>query len=391
MVRAASQGLRRAEEIYQDRSGRARELRAGGQPVIGYLCLHPPLELITAAGLAPYRVLGDITEPITKADTYLPTVVCPFLRSCLELGMKGRYDFLDGIVSSHSCDVGARMSGWWNAYVQTPWTHYLFLPHTTREWEQERFKAGVEDFKEALEDYTGKQITEAKLQEAIREHNRQRGLVRDLYDLRKPDPPLITGAETLKVIVSLMSLPVEEGNQLLEEVIREVRTRSQKLEPKAARVLVWGPVFDNTAIVDLIESLEAYVVMDDTCVGSRAYFEDVKITANPLEGLADHYLMDLKCPRTFREKDYGATKKDYPADLKFRFDYLGEYIKEWKVNGVVLLAPLYCDAHAYELPGWKDYLSSINIPGIYLEHDYSQAALGQLRTRVQAFLEMIGP
>jgi benzoyl-CoA reductase subunit C len=391
MVNVASQGLSKAEEIYQDRSRRAKELKAAGKKVIGYLCLHPPLELITAAGLVPYRILGDIKEPITKADTYLPTVVCPFLRSCLELGLKGRYNFLDGLVSSHSCDVGARLAGWWNAYVQTPWSHYLFLPHTTREWEQERFKGGVEDYKEALENLTGQKLTPARIKKAVREHNRQRALVRDLYELRKPDPPLITGAETLKVVVALMSLPVEEGNQLLEEVTREVKERPDRLPKKAARILVWGPVFDNTAIIDLIESLEAYVVMDDTCVGSRAYFDDVKATADPIKGLADHYLLDLKCPRTFREKDYGETKKDYPADLKFRFDYLGQYIKDWKVNGVVLLAPLYCDAHAYELPGWKDYLSNIGIPSIYLEHDYSQAALGQLRTRVQAFLEMIGP
>ncbi len=389
MVEVAEKGLSNAEKIYQDRCRRAKELKAEGKGIIGYICLHPPLELITAQGLVPFRILGDISEPVTRADAYLPTVVCPFLRNCLELGLKGKYDFLSGMVSSHSCDVGSRIGSWWNAYVQTPWVHYIFLPHTVRQWEKDRFKEGLKDYQEALENYTGRKLSPADIRKAIQGHNQQRGLVRELYALRKPDPPLITGSETLKAVVSVMSLPVEEGNALLRQVIQEVRARTPRPGKKSARILVWGPVFDNTAIIDLIESLDAYVVMDDTCVGSRAYFDDVPQTDDPLEGLAHHYLADLKCPRTFREKDFASIRKDYQADIESRFGYFGDFVRDWKVDGVVLLAPLYCDAHAYELPAWKDYLAEKGIPSIYLEHDYSRAALGQLRTRVQAFLEMI--
>lgn len=389
MVEVAGKGLIRAEEIYQDRPRRARELKAEGRKIMGYLCLFPPLELMTALDLVPYRVLGDMEEPITKADAYLPTVICPFLRSCLEMGLKGRYDFLDGMVSCHGCDVGARLASWWNAYVQTPWAHYIFMPHTCREWEQGRYQEGLRHFQESLENYTGRKITPARLRKAIKDHNRQRALVRELYDLRKPDPPLITGVETLKVVITLMSLPVAEGNELLGEVIGEVRERRDRPPRKSARVLVWGPVMDNTVLIDLIENLDANVVMDDMCVGSRAYFDDVRLTDDPLEGLAHHYLVDIKCPRTFRENDYGATRKDNQADVASRFNYVGEYVRDWKVNGVILQAPLYCDAHAYELPAWKDYLTGIGVPSLYLEHDYSKAALAQLRTRVEAFLEMI--
>ncbi|MFC2036282.1 2-hydroxyacyl-CoA dehydratase, partial [Chloroflexota bacterium] len=124
---------------------------------------------------------------------------------------------------------------------------------------------------------------------------------------------------------------------------------------------------------------------------TRAYFEDVKITDDPLEGLAYHYLVDLKCPRTFREVSRGATTpKDYMADLISRFSYLGDYAKEWKVNGVIMQSVKYCDTHAYEIPGVKDYLTHIGLPSIYLEHDYSETALAPLRTRVQGFLEVIG-
>src|SRR3990172_9020375 len=93
-----TRGLSRAEEIYQDRSRRARELRAQGKKVFGYLCIYPVLEMLTALDVVPYRILGDMDEPITRADACLPAMVCPFLRSVMDLGLKDKYNFLDGVV-----------------------------------------------------------------------------------------------------------------------------------------------------------------------------------------------------------------------------------------------------------------------------------------------------
>jgi benzoyl-CoA reductase/2-hydroxyglutaryl-CoA dehydratase subunit BcrC/BadD/HgdB len=191
-------------------------------------------------------------------------------------------------------------------------------------------------------------------------------------------------------MVALMSLPVEEGSELLREVINEVKERRDGPPRKPARLLLWGSIIDDVAFIEMIESLDANVVMDDTCVGSRAYFPDVTLTNDPLDGLAYHYLVELRCPRTFKEGIPGEARKDYMADLENRFSYLGDYAKDWKVNGVILQAVRYCDSHGYEVPGVEDYLASIGLPSIYLERDYSEGALARLRTRVQAFLEMIG-
>jgi len=188
-----------------------------------------------------------------------------------------------------------------------------------------------------------------------------------------------------------MSVPVEEGNELLRQVISEVKQRKDGPPGKPARLLVWGSVIDDIAFIDMIESVGANVVMDDTNVGSRAYFPQVELTDDPLDGLAYRYLVGLKSPRTFRETVLSETnKKDYMADLESRFGYLKDYAKEWNVNGIILEVLRYCDIHGYEVPGLKDYLDSIGLPNIYLEHDYSQAALEPLKTRVQAFLEVIG-
>ncbi|MDO8687259.1 MAG: 2-hydroxyacyl-CoA dehydratase family protein [Dehalococcoidales bacterium] len=389
MVTVASKGLARAQEIYQNRDQRAKELKAEGKTVMGYFCLYPVLELMTALDIVPYRLFGDMREPITKADTYMITTGCPFLRSLIDLGLKGKYNFLDGAVFGHTCELGVRTAFIWRATVELPYTHFIDTPHTPYAESVERHKGLLQDFQKTLEEYTGKKLTPAKLKAAVRAHNQQRALVRALYDLRKPDPPLISGVETLQVLKSVMSLPVEEGSQLLREVISEVKTRKDGPLKKSGRLLLWGPVIDDSSFIEMIESLDANLVIDDTCVGSRQFFPDVEVTADPLDGLAHRYLVDTKCPRTWKENIYGAAKKDYMADLEARFGYLRDYAKDWKANGVVLEVMRYCDSHGYELPAIKDYLNHLGLPSISLELDYSEAALAPMRTRVQGLLEVI--
>jgi benzoyl-CoA reductase subunit C len=389
MQKVAGTGLIKVKEICQDRQKRAKELKAEGKKVVGYLCIYPVLEMMTALDLVPYRMFGDMNEAITGADDYMPTIVCPFLRSLLDLGIKERYDFLDGVVMAHICDVGARVSHLWDVAVKTPYSHFIDTPHTIHISAQEEFKELLKDFQKTLESFTDRELSPEKLKEAIVAHNRQRALVRELYDLRKLDPPLISGTETLQTILALMSLPVEEGNELIRQVINEVKQRKNGPSKKPARLLLWGSIIDDTAFIEMIESLDANIVMDDTCVGSRAYFSDVELTDDPLDGLAYHYLVDLKCPRTFREAILDGGRKDYKADLEARFGYLGEYARDWNANGVILQVIRYCDSHGYEVPQLKDYFDSIGLPNIYLEYDYSKAALAQLKTRVQAFTEII--
>ena len=390
MVEEGSQGLTKVREIYQDRPRRVKQLKAEGKRVIGYLCIYPVLEMMTALDLVPYRIFGDMRELITKADSCLPTIVCPFIRSALDLGLKGKYDFLDGVVMAHTCDVAEKTAHIWNIYLSPPYFHFIDTPHTIHEAAQKQLKEQLRDFKKTLELLTGKELSLGRLREAIGSHNQQRALVRELYELRKPDPPLISGAETLQVMVALMSIPVEEGNELLRQVISEVKERKDGPQKKPARLLVWGSIIDDTALFEMIEGLEANVVMDDTCVGSRFYWPDVELTEDPLDGLAYRYLVELRCPRTFREGTFGETKKNHMADLESRFGYLKDYAKQWDARGVILQAMRYCDTHGYEVPGLRDYFDNIGLPNIYLELDYSEAALAPLRTRVQAFLEVIG-
>lgn len=379
-----SKGLARAEEIYQDRGKRAKELKAQGKRVIGYFCCYPPLEFLTALDLVPYRILGDVNEPVTRAENYMEVVTCGFIRSCFDIADKGRYNFLDGIVSCRSCQGIEVSYNAWRYYFNPPYYYIIDIPHKMSPWGLAFTKKEYQVFKKDIEKHAGREISDQQLREAIKLHNENRALVRELYGLRKEAPPLLSGSEVMQVMVATMSIPVEESTQLLREVIDEMKERKERLGRKAARLLVWGGIIDGTPLIELIEQCGAYVVMDDTCVGSRFYWSDVELTEDPLDGITQRYLDKIVCPRTFR--DSPGTHKE---DLDNRFKYLKDYAADFKVNGVILEQVRYCDTHGWEIPDVMGYLREAGLPVLLIEHDYSAVALEPLRTRVQAFLEMI--
>lgn len=380
-----SRGLTRAKEIYRNRDRRVRELKDQGKKIVGYVCCYPTLELMTAAGCVPYRVMGKATEPITEADTYLETILCGFIRSCFDTGIKGQLDFLDGLVSPHSCDTVEKVFDIWRYYLKPPYSFFLDVPHMTHPASYIFFAAQLHSFQKSLEGLSGAKITPQGLREAIRLHNHHRALMRELYGLRKEDPPLLTGTEMTEVIIAAMSLPVEESSALLTEVIREVKQRQEPPPRRKARLLIWGGPMDNTALVQLIEQSGANVVMDDTCIGSRHYWADVESDPEPLEALTRRYLDKIVCPRTYRD-----SPGNHQADIENRFGYLRDFARDFKVNGAILQVIRFCDIHEYDAPDVRDYLKECGLPVLFIEHDYSAAALAPLATRIQAFLEMIG-
>lgn len=387
---AEGKGLDWSKAIYNDRSRRAKELKTEGKKIIGFSCIYVPLEMMTALDLVPYRIHADMREPATEADRGLQAAFCPILRSCLDLSLKGKYDFLDGIIAAHSCDPQEKLSHVWESLIAYPYFHYMDLPCKVGAGAHEYFKGELKDLEDTLESFAGKELSSGNLKKAIETHNHQRVLVRELYDLRKLDPPLTSGVESLQVIKALMSIPVEEGNELLRQVISEVKERKNGPQKEPARILLWGNTVDDVGLVEVIEDVGANVVMDDHCGGSRAYRTDVELTGDPLDGLANYYLAKLITPRTFSEAAPGETRRDYLTDLESRFGYLKDYVQGWSVNGVILQLVRYCDPHGFDMVNLKDYFDNLGLPNVYLEHDYTEGALAPMRTRTQAFVEVIG-
>jgi len=381
----AGRGLAAADRYYQDYGCRARELKRQEKKIIGYLCAYVPLEIIAAAGFIPFRIKGNVHEPITKADTQMETIACPLVRSCFDMALKGSYDFLDGLVIPHACDSICRTYDVWKYNLGLPYSHLVDVPHSTDDLSLEFFKAVLGTFRKSLGRFAGKEISDDELARAIQVYNQNRAKVRELYELRKTEPPLISGTEVSKVLIAAMSIPVEESIELLSSVIDEIRARVGVLPPKLTRMMVVGAQVDDVAFINLIENSGASVVADDLCPGAREYGADVEPSQNPIDGIAERYLRKINCARTYRDKT-----GNYEEYLEKRFGHIGRAIKDFKVDGVILYLYKYCDPFGFEVPAMKSYIESKGIPVLYLEDEYSMSTIGRLRTRIQALLEMIG-
>ncbi|MBA7675670.1 Benzoyl-CoA reductase subunit C [subsurface metagenome] len=382
---SAGKGLAAADRYYRDYGSRARELKGQGRKIIGYLCAFVPAEVITAAGFVPFRIKGDVNEPITKADTEMETIICPLVRSCFDMALKGNYEFLDGLVVPHACDSICRTYDIWKYTLDLPYSHFINMPHGTDDASLVFYQEVLNTFRASLSKFAGKEISDQALAQAIKLHNQNRAKVRELYEMRKASPPLISGEELTKVLIAAMSLPVEESIEMLGDVIAEVKGRGGISAQKPARIMVIGAQVDDIAFIKLIEDSDAWVVADDLCPGAREFLSSVDVTADPVAGLAERYLRKIKCGRTYREM-----KGNYEEYLEDRFGHMGRMIDDFGVDGVVLYIYKYCDPYGFEVPQIKSYIEAKGTPVLYLEDEYSMSTIGRLRTRIQAFLELLG-
>ncbi len=384
LVEANTGGLAQVEKYYQDYGGRARELRGQGGRIIGYLCAFVPLEVLTAAGFIPFRIKGSINEPITRADTQMETIVCPLVRSCYDLTLKGNYEFLEGFVFPHACDSICKTYDLWRYTLGLPYSHKINMPHGIDDSSLKFFASILGVFRKTLGKFAGKDITDDRLLEAVKTYNMYRSAVRGLFELRKLDLPLISGTEVTKILIAGMSIPVEEATHLVASVTDEVRQRPV-VATRKPRIMIVGAQVDDASFIELVEDSGAHVVADDLCPGAREYSSDVEITDDLIGAIAERYLRKIRCSRTFREQ-----KGTYPEYLDDRFGHIVRAIKDYSVDGVILYIYKYCDPFGFEVPTVRSYIESCGIPVLYLEDDYTMSNFVSMKTRVQAFLEMIG-
>lgn len=375
--------LETAERLSRDRGARARELSRAGRKTVGYICLFPPVELITAAGLVPFRIVGSL-DPATDADAYLERLMCPFVRSCFDLAIRKQLDFLDGLVWPHSCDNIQKTFDIWKHYVPHAFIHYLDVPHMTDPSSFEFFREELYALKQGLEAYTDGEITEERLADAVEAHNENRSLLREIAGLRRQDPPLLRGSEMMQIMLASTCLPVEESSEMLRNILKEVRSREDGPEKRSTRLLVYGSEIDDASLIRLFEESGANVVVEDLCMGSKSYLHDVSLEGDLLTGLANRYLGQISCPRTFRRSP--GTRDQ---DLRQRFGYLTDLASEYNVNGALLYILMFCDCFAFDVPDARDVLEKAGIPTLHIEDDYSASGMSGLKTRVQAFVEML--
>jgi len=324
-------------------------------------------------------MIGNMKESITAADSCLETIMCPFVRSCLDIALKQQYSFLDGLIIPHTCDNIERSYDMWRYYLKFPFLHMINVPHMVHPASFDFMAQEIRLLIKKLEEFTGEEISEQALWKAIRLHNRIRAMVGELYQLRRETPPLISGADAMRVMLAGTAILPEEFDELLRQVMEEIRHGNRPPVPRGPRLMLYGAEVDDVSFIEMVEDIGANVVIDDLNTGTRSYFYPVSEDGSPEMVLAQTYLGAQPCPRTFRE---GSPRE--------RFQYLLDFARDFHVDGVILYVTRFCDTHEYDAPDVKRVLQEEGYPVLHLEVDYSIAAMEQLRTRVQAFIEMLG-
>ena len=349
-----------------------------GTKIIGYFCSYGPAELITAAGMIPFRIRATGSKGTDLSDAYLSSINCSFCRNALNLGLAGEYDFLDGLIVLNNCDHVRRIYDNWRRKIKTPMVQMMSLPKKITDPSIQWYYDELKIVKKAIEDKFNVKITDAKLKEAIKLHNETRRLQRKLYDLRKKDNPPITGADTLAVMVAGTALPLKEYNAMLKELADDLGKSEGVGKPKA-RFLIIGGILDDPEYIKVIESTGGLVVTDVLCFGTKNFRAEIdEKMKDPIAALAKYYIADRpSCPRMF-------------GDQPRRSQLVKDLIKEYKVDGVIGERIVFCDLWAGEIFMLADDLKEINVPILKLDREYSMTGAGQVRTRVQAFVESMG-
>ena len=377
MSAISSEALREFENAAKTLKNPAlQEYKEKGGRIIGLMYHFIPEEIVTAAGMMPYRMRATGSEGTELSEGYFTQINCSLVRHFFDSGMRGKLSFLDGVVSVNNCDHIRRLYDNWQWKVKTPYMHFMVFPKKTGAEQVEAYREQLFGFQESLEKAFNVKITDEKLREAIRSHNEIRRLQRELYELRKGEAPPLTGAQTLATMVAGTCIPGDRYKALLKQLLKDCKSMRTGNGYKA-RIVVMGGEIDEPKFVEIIEKQGGLVVGDALGYGSRAIRKDVDETGDPLTALARYQLVDRPAdPRIF------GTSFD-------RNDYVVKQVREYKADGVVSVRLIACDLYGFEQVNLSKHLKKNGIPHLGLEIEYVIDAVGQMKTRVQAFLESI--
>jgi len=365
--------------------------KAKGKKVIGYFCIFTPIELILAADAIPVRVNSGWYDTSKIGDRVVPVEVCPVIRSTIGASMVSLSPYLelsDAIISSLTCDGMTKLSEIMSdkkpVWQMSP-PRVKDSAHSLELWREE-----VNIMKKKIEEFTGNKITAKKLKEAVETMQRASKAFRRLQDLRKGNA-VIMGRDAMLVNQTCMWDDIKRWTEKTEvlciELEKRVKEKQWACPPDTPRVIITGtPMFwpDNWKLPTLIEESnpQGVLVADELCSSDRLLYDPVGIDEwtmeDMLNGISERYLMASTCPCF--------TSKDGNED---RINWLVNKIKEYKAGGVIYYVVRGCMLYAMEYSRVKKALDKLNVPVYYLDTEYTREDVGQMKTRVEAFLEML--
>lgn len=366
---------------------RVREIenfRKSGGKVIGTFCNLIPEELIYAAGAIPVRLCGGFYDTIYPAEEILPKDICPLIKSSLGFKILGLpyFELCDVVAIPTACDGKKKLGDILSSYLPV-WM--LQLPNTKdTPQSKELWLIEVKLLKKRVEKLTGNKITAGKLKKAIELLHRRTEVFRRLYKIRKSKPPVITERDFLLVIQTSFCDDVgrwiEKTERLCDELEENIKRGKSVFNEKIPRLLLAGApiIFPNYKLLDIVEEF-AVIVVDELCSGTQQLYNPVEVDEWTMDcmlrAVAERYLLPSICPCFTKSDD--------------RIDKLLQMKEDFGVDGVIYHQLRLCQLYDLEFNKVKEVFESEGIPILRIQTDYSQEDVEQIRTRVEAFVEMI--
>jgi benzoyl-CoA reductase/2-hydroxyglutaryl-CoA dehydratase subunit BcrC/BadD/HgdB len=347
-----------------------------GKIPIGYTCSYVPEVILSVDPLIPIRIRAPGVLSTEIADIYLSSVICSYTRSVLEMSMDDQYSFLKGWIFAASCDHMRRLYDNMKYLNQADFIHILDVPHrhgkATYSWYADELKMLLDN----ISSYHQIQFSTAALSRAIMDHNEFSSLLTSIGDLRKQKNPPLSGTEFQAI--TLASL-VAHRQSLLPKIqeFKESLSRQEGISDYRARLLIVGGQMDNLDYIQAIEATGGLVVADHICTGSIPRLVPIPMDEDPILAIATHYLNRISCPRMMEAFDS-------------RVDDIMKSIEEYRVDGVIIEFIKFCDTWGIESSLLANALRKKGIPVLCLEREYQMTGEGQIKTRVQAFIESMG-
>lgn len=348
------------------------------KPVIGIYCTYFPEELAISMGAAVVGLCSMTDETIPAAEEDLPKNLCPLIKASYGFGKTDKcpyFYFSDLVIAETTCDGKKKMYEQMSKFKPM---HIIELPNSQSEDGVEFYRKQIIKMKEKLEDFFGVTITEDDIRNGIKVKNAERAAIRKLYSIMKADPAPISGMDLINTLSAVSyNFDRTQTPGKMDELIAKIEAEAEP-RTKKPRILVTGcPMGGATfKVVQAIEAAGADVVYFENCTGAKAVDQDVD------ESIEDVY--------EALARKYTSISCSCMTPNKGRLDLIGRAIDDYKVDGVIDMILQACHTYAVETSIIDDFCTNEkNTPYMAVETDYSQSDIGQLSTRISAFVEML--
>ncbi len=347
--------------------------------VVGCSPMHFPEEMIHAAGMLPV-VLQETEEPVTEGFSLVHPFFCGITRNIIDVGAKGGLHFFDGLIFNDICIQSRNAAFTLKRILPEAFPLFLFQFPTFQDRETVREDAmrELEKMRKNIENLADRRIDEGDLARSIALFNQNRDFLRRFHDWCLRNPRGLAFRDRQAVVRASMLTPKEEHCELMASLLKGLdQMNPPSFEGKGLFVSGHLCQSPKTAILDLIEGTGATVVDDDLYTGYRYYALDAGTEAGPMEAITGR-MLDRSIPVPTRSEGV----------LRWG-EYVVERAKYCRAQGVVVLIAKYCEPHLFQYPFIKSALNAAGIPHIMLETEPEVVSLEGMRTRLQAFLEML--